>query len=449
MWVLVACNAAFYMIGDYGLYWMLRMVSSKLDVKTTASLPPFMQLHVRGDGPMADMYRTMVGLLDPLANSGLDIDTSACLPNPSTPDYVAYQTIIVLFLICLILAIFEAYGLRLRRAVAACYYPKRERQRAVWLYNQILFKRVSFFRFASRQIRRQVKDDKEIQRMSIKGRIARQFPSMERLMSWCGYKFKHCIVCALEGKPEDMDNFTHCTNYGCTAVYCNTCFDDMGNMCTLCMNPVDYGDLSDASEENDSSEDDDVVSYKKRKAKERRAKNEARKKKENQKHKDFVTQFRTQMKKQHSSGQGGVGVDTGGGGGGGGGALEPLLGAESRGGGGGSGTTSTESTSATEGQYDSSYQYRNKEDIPTSTARDSSSSSSLSRSSPSSPSTSLRGQNANRNWSGTHRQRPAPHYETLDIFNVDSSDADVVVVVDSQSQSRNRYCYSSEATVDI
>ena len=114
---------------------------------------------------MADMYRTMVGLLDPLAESGLDIDVSACLPKPHRPQYGVYKLIIGIYCICLILPVFEAYGLRLRRGVAACYYPKREHQRAVWLYNQILFKRGSFFKFARRQIRRKYKDDKEIQVM--------------------------------------------------------------------------------------------------------------------------------------------------------------------------------------------------------------------------------------------------------------------------------------------
>jgi hypothetical protein len=53
--------------------------------------------------------------------------------------------------------------MRLRRAVAACYYPQRERQRAVWLYNQILYKRGSFMKFTRRQIRRKHMNEKEIQ----------------------------------------------------------------------------------------------------------------------------------------------------------------------------------------------------------------------------------------------------------------------------------------------
>jgi hypothetical protein len=32
-------------------------------------------------------------------------------------------------------------------------------------------------------------------------------------------------------------------------VYCYECYDDLNNMCTVCMNPIDYGDVSDMSEE--------------------------------------------------------------------------------------------------------------------------------------------------------------------------------------------------------
>ena len=34
-----------------------------------------------------------------------------------------------------------------------------------------------------------------------------------------------------------------------SAIYCMDCFTDINNLCTVCMSPVDYGDLSDMSEE--------------------------------------------------------------------------------------------------------------------------------------------------------------------------------------------------------
>ena len=37
--------------------------------------------------------------------------------------------------------------------------------------------------------------------------------------------------------------------YYFSAIYCLECFEDINNMCTVCMNPVDYGDFADVSEE--------------------------------------------------------------------------------------------------------------------------------------------------------------------------------------------------------
>ena len=33
------------------------------------------------------------------------------------------------------------------------------------------------------------------------------------------------------------------------AVYCKGCFAEMNNMCTACLKPIDYGDMSDVSQE--------------------------------------------------------------------------------------------------------------------------------------------------------------------------------------------------------
>ncbi|XP_060066369.1 DC-STAMP domain-containing protein 2-like [Ylistrum balloti] len=70
---------------------------------------------------------------------------------------------------------------------------------------------------------------------------------------------KSCLCCGKEGRKTDYDNFIHCVNAGCDGLYCTLCFSDLNNMCTVCMNPVDYGDLSDFSEERDSSDDEEVA----------------------------------------------------------------------------------------------------------------------------------------------------------------------------------------------
>ncbi|XP_049525595.1 uncharacterized protein LOC125946428 [Dermacentor silvarum] len=55
---------------------------------------------------------------------------------------------------------------------------------------------------------------------------------------------------------DDEEGFRQCSTPTCRAVYCAGCFEELENVCTVCLNPADYGDLSDVSEEKDSSEVD-------------------------------------------------------------------------------------------------------------------------------------------------------------------------------------------------
>ncbi|GFO14711.1 DC-STAMP domain-containing protein 2 [Plakobranchus ocellatus] len=60
-WLFGAFNASYYIICDYGLYWILDLVRRHMDYSTSAAVPPHLQLHVHGQGPMADMYRVSTG----------------------------------------------------------------------------------------------------------------------------------------------------------------------------------------------------------------------------------------------------------------------------------------------------------------------------------------------------------------------------------------------------
>lgn len=79
-----------------------------------------------------------------------------------------------LFLVSFLLVIFESYGLRLRHVIASCYYPRRSRERAVWLYNHILKCRGGYVKFMRRQMRRKYYDDREVEKISIRGRLIAQ-----------------------------------------------------------------------------------------------------------------------------------------------------------------------------------------------------------------------------------------------------------------------------------
>lgn len=78
---------------------------------------------------------------------------------PSHPDYVRYTEIALLLLLSWALLVFEPYTLRLRQVVLNRYEPERSRDRAAWLYHQILRKRMSFVKFARRRVRRRFHKD--------------------------------------------------------------------------------------------------------------------------------------------------------------------------------------------------------------------------------------------------------------------------------------------------
>lgn len=55
--------------------------------------------------------------------------------------------------LCWLFAFFEPFGLRLRNSVMRYYYPGRARVRSIWLYNHILRGRLSFLKYARRELK--------------------------------------------------------------------------------------------------------------------------------------------------------------------------------------------------------------------------------------------------------------------------------------------------------
>lgn len=137
-----------------------------------------MGLHIEGKGFIADLLKSIVKAFQPFGTN-LEIDTIPCLPDPIPPDYDRYIQIgqfswsfckssftnislASLLVLSWILTVFEPYGLRLRHSVMSYYHPERARERAVWLYNHIMRSRLSFLKFARRQLRRRAKGSKEV-----------------------------------------------------------------------------------------------------------------------------------------------------------------------------------------------------------------------------------------------------------------------------------------------
>ncbi|EGI58274.1 DC-STAMP domain-containing protein 2 [Acromyrmex echinatior] len=241
-----------HMMADYSLYWILSTIRYHGRIETKVQRPNFVSVHVSGDGYLADLYRSIVKAFTPHAKD-IEIDTIPCLPDPIPPNLDRYTQIVTLIAFCWIMAIFEPYGLRLRHVVMCKYHPERAKQRAAWLYNHIIRSRGSFLKFARRQLRRKfgMSEGERIERVTFRERCLAICPFLNKLFP---QKQNVCLLC---GSVERSDREPHikCATPGCLGLFCIQCFADLQNLCTICRSPIEYGDLSDISEERDSSDE--------------------------------------------------------------------------------------------------------------------------------------------------------------------------------------------------
>ncbi|CAH1641615.1 unnamed protein product [Spodoptera littoralis] len=246
-----------HMVADYSLYWVLMTIRYHGSYQTEL-MPgiPHSGAHVSGSGYVARLFSSIIGILDiPLSFPAPSPIT--CLPDPYPPDLRRYTQIGVLIFLLWFFALFEPYGLRLRHLIMGHYRPERAKARATWLYNHILRTRASFMKFARRKLHRDYKYSSGAS-LTFRQWIADHIP-FQCLKSLLGLSDKepHCLLCGITPSTEPESELTRCQTRGCPGIYCMSCFQDIGALCTICMSPADYGDLSDVSLEKGSSDDSD------------------------------------------------------------------------------------------------------------------------------------------------------------------------------------------------
>lgn len=57
---------------------------------------------------MSDMYRSMVSMFDPVAETGVELDATACLPYPYEPNWKIYDEIGILKYFCYNISFFNS-----------------------------------------------------------------------------------------------------------------------------------------------------------------------------------------------------------------------------------------------------------------------------------------------------------------------------------------------------
>ncbi|XP_075986354.1 DC-STAMP domain-containing protein 2-like [Anticarsia gemmatalis] len=247
-----------HMVADYSLFWVL--VTIRYHGKYQTNLIPGVPetgAYVTGDGFVARMFTSIVDTLNlPLSMPAPSL--IPCLPDPYPPDFKRYSQIGVLIFLLWFFALFEPYGLRLRHLIMGQYRPERAKTRAAWLYNHILRSRAGFMKFARKKLHREYKYTTESS-STFSSWLADHVPfQWLKYLLGIGPKEPHCLLCGTTSSANDRDSqLTRCKTPRCPGIYCTQCYSDIGQLCTICMSPDDYGDQSDVSLEKGSSDDSD------------------------------------------------------------------------------------------------------------------------------------------------------------------------------------------------
>ncbi|XP_062532339.1 DC-STAMP domain-containing protein 2 isoform X1 [Bombyx mori] len=235
-----------HITADYSLYWVLTLIRHHESRQTPVEESiTDLGIKVFGSGFVARFLKSILDALCIPLHPPVSVPSS-CLPSPHPPDFRRYMQIGFLILLLWFFALFEPYGLRLRHMIMAHYRPERAEARAMWLYNHLLRTRGTFIKFARRKLHKEHKYNKQNEltfREWLQKRVPFHF--LLRILG-LGSDDKRCLLCGVrEYSRSSHRELIRCTTNKCPGTYCQSCYVDIGCLCTACLLPEDYGDLSD------------------------------------------------------------------------------------------------------------------------------------------------------------------------------------------------------------
>ncbi|XP_069686085.1 protein sneaky [Periplaneta americana] len=233
-------TATTLIILDRLLYETLDMVRRHAHIDYMQEGAHDLILKVKGTGMIATLVRSVLGGFNIRKRVKTLRSNEACLPHPMLmPDYYFYK-IYGTYLGIWLLLLTEAYTQRIRRAVCAYFYPKREKRRVLFLYNENLKRRRGLFKFMRAKVKRMVREHRLELKANILLVLRVRYPTYCRWVRFLAAARRKCLICE-EPEPwksRKTDDFVSCPNTKCHFVYCSECWKDIERTCYACSSPA-------------------------------------------------------------------------------------------------------------------------------------------------------------------------------------------------------------------
>uniref|UniRef100_F6U3W8 DC-STAMP domain containing 1 n=1 Tax=Monodelphis domestica TaxID=13616 RepID=F6U3W8_MONDO len=225
---------------DWAFYTIFDTIRRHSFLQYSFSSSHHLEVKVGGDSMLARLLRRTIGALNTSSEMLIESSNIACLPKPVGMNSQDYLKVFLPAGLLVLLCLTQAYTYRFRRVIAAFYFPKREKERVLFFYNDLLRKRKVFTK---------------LRRTVIIRRAQRQGRPRHPLVDMCYHRClffryllrRRCVVCWASETAESWI----CPTPGCGAVYCASCWIDMKKKCPACT-PRD--ELSSSAYSNSSDD---------------------------------------------------------------------------------------------------------------------------------------------------------------------------------------------------
>lgn len=187
----------------------------------------YFNFSIQGNSSLAEKMKKTFRDVNTNQTTYARLSNEYLLPNPLFTPNSTYIFLSVYGFFILIYIFFQPYMLRLRRIICAYFYPKREKQRILYLYNDCLKKRRQYDANQVEQLQRLVKTDAFERNVNLLHFIADLFPFCKFLRRLSPTP---CAIC--EEKVFERKERHKCAN--CGLRFCNRCWANCQGVCPAC-----------------------------------------------------------------------------------------------------------------------------------------------------------------------------------------------------------------------
>ncbi|XP_033753289.1 DC-STAMP domain-containing protein 2-like [Pecten maximus] len=222
---------------DYALYYLLVLIETYGNINVNVSGTGVIMLNVEGSSIMAVILRQLASAVAIDYDYNIDFNMTYCLPNPHEPDTRTIYLVVFLYLMAFAMMFMQAYGLRIRRKVAAHFYPEVEFDRIQYLHSKIRIKRRTLVGWIAHLLTSRRKEKDVSERMTLGSWFYYTCPFMASMCD-CQPAKTICLNCDRES--DGLLKFHICQTKGCDSVYCTPCFREMNEICQVCKKKYNF-----------------------------------------------------------------------------------------------------------------------------------------------------------------------------------------------------------------